>query len=277
MTKRTGFRASTFVLPAVLLGTLADTHAVVAATQPAPAASMTEPAVAPQARDALSRMTAYLKSLQSFSVHEEITRDKVINGDLKVQKSSVAEVVVRKPDRARADFVADDDDRTRSVFYDGKTLTEYYPAKELYAQMAAPGTLGDALDAAQSRYGVEFPLGDFLRAASVDDLAKDLTSAGDVGKSRIGGADVEQFAYRTKEFDYQLWIENGEKALLRKIVITSKTRPSQPQFTAVLTWDLSPKIDDAKFAFSPPDGATKIPFGSPASAAPKPPAPQPHK
>jgi hypothetical protein len=275
MTKRSGIRAWIRLLPVVLLGTF--TGAVVAATQPAPAPTTTEPAVAPQAKDALSRMTDYLKSLQSFSVHEGITRDQVINGDLKVQKSTVADVVVRRPDRARADFVADDEDRSRMVFYDGKILTEYYPAKELYAQMDATGTIGEALEAAQSRYGVEFPLADFLRAVSADDLAKDLTAAGDVGKSRIEGADVEHYAYRTKDVDYQLWIESGDKPLLRKIVITSKTRPSQPQFAAVLTWDLSSKIDDAKFAFTPPEGAAKIPFGSPGLSAAKPPAPQPQK
>jgi hypothetical protein len=257
------------LLPAVLIG-MTGSSIVTAATPPGPP-STAEPAIAPQARDALVRMTDYLRSLESFSVHEDITRDQVINGDLKVQKSGTAEVLIaRKPDRARADLVWDDEDRSRSVFYDGKTLTEFFPAKNFYAQMSAPGTLRETVEMAQVRYGVEFPLADFLRAASGGDLTRDLVGAGYVGRSRVGGDEVEHYAYRTKDYDYQLWLETGDKPLPRKVVIVSKTRPRQPQFSAVLTWDLSPAMEGTRFDFTPPEGATKIPFGSPTVGGAKP-------
>lgn len=109
--------------------------------------------------------------------------------------------------------------------------------------------------------------------AGGDDFVKDLTAAGFVGKSRVGDSDCDHYAYRSKDVDYQLWIQSGDKPLLRKIVITSKKVASQPEFISVLAWDLSPKIDDSTFAFVPPQGATRIAFG----ITPKPGVTQPHK
>jgi hypothetical protein len=54
----------------------------------------------------------------------------------------------------------------------------------------------------------------------------------------------------------------------------------RPQFAAVLTWDVSPHIDEAKFAFSPPEGATQIEFAPQTTAVgggPKPKKAQPKK
>lgn len=262
MRKRIGHLASLLLLPALLVGPV-----TMAATQPSrnpPAAG--EPAIQPQARDALVRTGQAVASLSTFSVHEEITRDQVINGDLEVQKSSVADVTVRRPDRLRSDVVSDEADRSHSTYYDGKTLTIFHPATKYYAQMDAPGTIGATIEKAESQFGIEFPLADLLRMASADELAADLTAAGDVGPSRIAGVDCEHYAYRTKSVDYQLWIENGDRSLPRKVVITSKNEPHQPQFSAVLAWNTSPKIDDGMFVFTPPAGATKIPFGAAAAS-----------
>jgi len=55
-----------------------------------------------------------------------------------------------------------------------------------------------------------------------------------------------------------VWIEKGDRPLPRKMVITTLDEPSQPQHTEVLTWDLSPTIDAATFAFTPPEGAQRI-------------------
>ena len=272
MGKWRNLRASVLILPVLTLAA-GSGHA---ATQKAAAAPAGESAVDPQAKSALTRMSEYLKSLPFFAVHEEITREQVINSDLKVQKSSSADVVLRNPDRFNAAVIGDDD-KNHTIFFDGKLLTVYMPVRKYYAQMDAPGTIGAALETAESRYGVDFPAPDFLRAAAGENFGQNLTAAGEVGTSRVGNADCEHYAYRTADVDYQLWIETGEKPLPRKLVITSKKEPTQPEYTTVFTWDLSPKLDEASFAFTPPEGVTKIPFGSLPSVAAKKRASQPQK
>src|SRR5580704_14787002 len=269
MGKLSILRASILILPALVLGGGSGHADTRAAAAPATAA---EAPVDPQAKDALTRMSDFFKSLSSFSIREDITREQVINSDLKVEKLSTADVVVRRPTGLKVEVVGDDG-KAHSLFYDGKTLSVFMPDHNYYAQAAAPPTLGPAMDMAESQYGIEFPTSDVLRMAAGDDFTKELTAAGFVGKSRVGDTDCDHYAYRSKEVDYQRWIQSGDKPLLRKMVITSKKQPSQPEFTSVLAWDLSPKIDDSTFAFTPPQGATRIAFGT----TPKPGVTQPQK
>ena len=68
----------------------------------------------------------------------------------------------------------------------------------------------------------------------------------------------DHLAFHQQGVDWQLWVERGDRPLPRKLVITTLDEPSQPQHEAVLTWDLSPAIDDSLFAFVPPTGAGRI-------------------
>jgi len=223
-------------------------------------------AVDQRAKDMLARMGDTLKVLRTFSLHEDVTREQVINNDLKVQKATTADVVFRRPDGLRADVVGDDD-KNFSVYFDGTALTVYMPLRKYFAQLSAPGTVRAALDVAESRYGVDFPGADFLRMSSGESFVKELTAAGYVGKSRVGNVECEHYAYRTPEVDYQVWFDAEGKPLPRKIVITSKKEPTQPEYVSIMTWNLSPNPVASTFVFIPPEGVTRIVFGSPPAGA----------
>jgi len=233
-----------------------------AATRQAPAPSAQEAAIDPEAKDALLRMRDYFKSLPEFAVREDITHEQVIDGDLKVQKLSNADVIVRRPNELQITVTADDGS-DHAIYFDGKTLTMYLPASNYFAQMDSPGTIGAALDAADASYGVEFPTPDFLRMVSGLDFANDIIAAGDVGASRVGDTDCEHYAYRTADVDVQLWIQSGDRPIPRRLVITSKKLAGHPEYAATLTWDAAPDIDATTFTFAPPAGAKKILFGAP--------------
>jgi hypothetical protein len=151
------------------------------------------------------------------------------------------------------------------------------PVQNYYAQLETSGPIAAALDPVESRYGVEFPTPDFLQMTSGDEFSRDLTAAGFVGKSHVDGADSDHYAYRTADVDYQIWIARGDKPLPLKLVITSKKQPAQLEYTALMTWDLAPKIQDATFAFAPPAGASKVAFGAPPAAQGKKAPPQPQR
>jgi hypothetical protein len=66
-----------------------------------------------------------------------------------------------------------------------------------------------------------------------------------------------------KFIDWQIWIEDGKQLVPRKIVITYKTMPGSPQFTAVLSeWDLKTRLPESIFTADIPadQGITKIEF-----------------
>ena len=63
----------------------------------------------------------------------------------------------------------------------------------------------------------------------------------------------------------------GPEPLPRKLVIAYKTEDEVPQYTVTIRkWNLQATLPDALFAFTPPEGATRIDvvaFGGPAGAA----------
>ena len=70
----------------------------------------------------------------------------------------------------------------------------------------------------------------------------------------------DQLAFRQANVDWQLWVEKGARPVPRKLVITTRHAVGDPQFQAVMDWDVQPKLDKATFVFTPPKGAQEIPF-----------------
>jgi len=66
-----------------------------------------------------------------------------------------------------------------------------------------------------------------------------------------------------------LWIREGDNPLPCKIVITTTSDPSMPQYSAVLNWEPRQTFADGTFTYSPSASSRRIALGSvPASLAP---------
>ena len=66
----------------------------------------------------------------------------------------------------------------------------------------------------------------------------------------------------------RMWIEETDRPLPHRFVITYREAEGSPQFWAQLTnWDLKPKTPDSLFAFTPPKGAERIPIAAAAAEA----------
>jgi hypothetical protein len=150
------------------------------------------------------------------------------------------------------------DRKRRQFFYDGKTLTQYGPITGYYASVAAPSTISELVQVLDQKYDLNLPLADLFLWGTDKDGLGDIKSAIYIGPSRIGGIDCDHYVFRQADIDWQIWIERGKTPLPRKLVITTTSEPTQPQYVAVLKWDLAPKLDDKTFTFVPPKGAQKI-------------------
>jgi hypothetical protein len=180
----------------------------------------------------------------------------VLSNGQKVQFGGTLSYLVRVPNGFRADVRTDR--KQRQLIYDGKTLTVYAPRMHYFATVAAPSTIGATLDSARWRYRLDMPLADLFFWGTDRDGMKDLTEAKYIGPAYVNGTDVDQYAFRQADVDWQIWIERGNKPLPRKLVITTKTAPQQPQYGIVLNWDLAPKFDSTSFTFAPPPDAKRI-------------------
>jgi hypothetical protein len=236
----------------VLVALPALAQAQVAPTKPG------EPAVSPEAVSALERMGAFLRAQKEFALEAETTTEEVLDSGQKIQLSGKSRLQVRRPDRLRADISSDR--KARQIYFDGQTFTLYGPRNGFYAQAKAPATLQELVDVAENRYGVELPLADLFYWGTPKSGIAEITAAIDVGPSTIDGVATEQYAFRQKDVDWQIWIEQGSHPLPRRLVITTKTEAAQPSHMVNLRWNLQPKLNDTSFRFTPPPGAHRIPF-----------------
>src|SRR5512132_3465017 len=196
-----------------------------------------------QAEKLLRRMGEYLAGRQQFSLKAESTLEAVLSSGQKLQYDSPATLSVSRPNRLRAhrkgDLV------NQEFFYDGKTLTLYNPRENLYATTAAPATLDEMLDFAREKLDIVAPAAELLYSNAAEKMLKESTSGFVVGPSVVGGVKTTQLAFRAGEVDWQIWIEDGDKPLPRKSVMTSTKVSGAPQFTVLIrSWDLTPKLTD---------------------------------
>jgi len=220
----------------------------------------TQPAgMDPQAEKLLRRMSDYLASRQQFTLKAESTLEAVLTSGQKIQFDGPATLEVSRPNKLRAHRKGDI--ANQEFFYDGKTLTLYNPGENVYATTAAPPTLDETLDFAREKLDIIAPASELLYKNAAEKMLKESSSGFVVGPSVVGGVKCTHLAFRGSEVDWQIWIEDGDKPLPRKFILTSKKVAGEPQFTVLIgNWDVAPKLTNQEFSFTPPKGAKKIEF-----------------
>ncbi len=221
-------------------------------------------AVDPRAARALHTMGKYLRDLKTFEVRAEVTDEDVLADGEKIQRGREVRVLASRPGRLRVEVASDR--HQRLFLYDGKTFTLVAERLDYYATIPAPDSIRKLIDQLEASYGIKTPLVDLFRWGESD--VEGLTSAIDVGPSVIDGTTCEQYAFRQKDIDWQVWIQKGEFPLPRKLVITSKTDPARPQHTAVYTWNLAPSFNEAAFSFEPAAGIHRVELAKAVGAVP---------
>jgi hypothetical protein len=229
-------------------------------TMPTPAGNdpiANEGVIEDGAIDALKEMSNYLMQAKTLAITSQGTMDAVTNDGQRIQLDGVTTYKIRRPG-----FVIDysSDVKSRRFIYDGKTFTVYSPKLGFYASVPAPPTNKEVLDTIYNKFGIALPLEDLFRwgdGTSADRLAT-LKSAYEVGPATVDGVETDHYAFREADVDWEVWIQDGDQPLPRKLVIVDRTDPSRPTFTARLTWQVNPTFTDADFAFVPDANAKKI-------------------
>ena len=233
---------------------IASAAALIASS--AVASAQADTAIDPDAIAALNKMGSYLRSLNAFRVQATVTTEDVLDDGEKVQRMSNTTLLAARPNRLFVQVV--NERKPRDFYYDGKSFTLYAPKVKYYATVDAPPTIGELVDRLDDKYNIEMPFVDLFRWGTPESNLSDITAATDLGPSVIDGTTCEQYAFRQDGLDWQVWIQEGEYPLPRKLVLTTLTDDARPQHTSVYSWNLAPSFNDAAFAFVPPKDANKI-------------------
>ena len=210
----------------------------------------------PEARTALDRMSAYLRTLKTFEVVADGYSEEVLDSGQKVTIPGSLTYDVAKPDRLFAEISSD---RTlRRYYFDGSKVTIDAPRHKLYTDAPLKGTIGTLLDVTYSKYGIELPLQDLFLWGDPNRPATLPASGFKVGPETIGDTKVDHYAFRQPGLDWQIWIAHGDKPLPLRIVMTNTADRAQPQYAAKLTWNTDASFAADRFSFSPGKDSGRI-------------------
>lgn len=210
------------------------------------------------ARSILKTMADYVGSQKTIELHFDSDIEVVTPLLEKIQFTNSGDILLSRPDKLRASRVGGYADV--ALIFDGKTVSILGRNLNSYAQFAAPGTVDQLFGALREGHGVALPGADLLLTNSYDVLVAGVKEAKHIGRGVIDGVECDHLAFRNFDTDWQLWVQVGNKPIPRKLVITSKTVNSAPQYTLrVKDWktDVTPAPD--AFVFTPVAGATQLP------------------
>lgn len=228
-------------------------------TFPAPAQDRSAPpqGIDPKADEVLRKMSRTLADAKQFTFEAHDMIDHVIDNGQKVQFSKNLKLAVRRPGQVAAE-VEGDQQHLRYSFHDGKLLLVNL-RDNCYAMHDVPKTIDVMFDHMAETYGITPPLADLMFADPYKAMTERVRVGRYLGVNQVKGVKCHHLAFRQEGVDWQIWIEDSEQALPRKVVITYKEMPGYPQFVAFLdNWDLNPQIPDSTFSLKPPDGCKRV-------------------
>ena len=209
------------------------------------------------AEQVIEQLCANLIKQRGFTVNMDVTYDDVLDSGAKVQYSAYQNIWVEKPDRLRSDYTGDE--RVTRFFYDGKTFTLADLERDLYVTKPAPNTLDEALDQVEQRYGISIPMSNLAANDPCADLMADVKQIIFIGNDMVNREPMYHLLLIGSDRDYQIWVTQDATPLLRKAIITYKTLPGSPQYTAILSdWNFNPSTPADTFTFQP--GSESIPI-----------------
>ena len=225
--------------------------------------------IEPKADEILRRMSHSLASAKTlrFRAHDMV--DQVMENGQKLQFSRTLDVAARRPGAFRASVRGDSEDVEYA--YTGGKLTIVNNRERCYTIQDVPQTIDEMFDFLAERYGITAPLADLLFSDPYEAMTGRVRTGQYLGLHQVGQTQCHHLAFRQEGIDWQIWIEDSERAVPCKVVITYKEMPGQPQFTALLDkWDLSADLPDTTFALPVPTGFKRVDLQPAATPATEP-------
>jgi hypothetical protein len=209
--------------------------------------------------EVLNSMSALKAGINRATLKSVSYTDARLEGGLMVSNSTEVTVNIERPGSLKISSF--DGLHSKDLYFHNGELTVFNSENKFYAQANIPKEIDAALQFALEEMEIEAPLLDMIYQNVAEHL---ITSQETIlylqDKARISGADCHHIAIRGSEVDVQLWVQEGERPMTRRIVLTSKWAGGSPRFEANLTWDLAPDFDSSIFEFTAPEGSSKIEF-----------------
>lgn len=212
----------------------------------------------PEKVDALlKKMSDHLAGAKTFVFEANILFDEVLDSGLLAQRAAKLTLLAQRPSGLRAHFKSDTEERT--MWYNGTTVNVVDLDDKVHVAVPVPDKIGPALDHLMDHYGISIPLSDFLFENPYEALTSDVDRAHYMGMSQVNGIPCHHLVFSQEAVDWQLWIEDGDRPIPRKLVIVYKNDVGVPHYMATLTGvKLQDPLPDDAFNPEIPEGVTSM-------------------
>jgi hypothetical protein len=218
------------------------------------------PVIEKYALDRLKQMSEKLASAKAFTYRS--------NSFMEVQAAATGqfltffvdtEVALQRPNKLRVNVFGDVPGF--QFYFDGAKVSAFDPQKNVHSVSGPLSTIDEMLDFVTTRGHINFPSADFMYSNPYAVMTKNLTHAIVVGPSMVNGVPCEHFAYMEPGLNWEIWIENGKRALPLRMAMTYKQVPNFPRFMIEYKdWNLNPKLKADLFVFKAPANSRQIEF-----------------
>lgn len=230
-------------------------------------AAFAESAVDQRALDILKKMSDTLSGAKTVRFQARSMVPFKTSAGPWISLYGVSQIVMQGPDKL---YVAASGDLSpHDFYYDGKTVTMFSPAKNLYAVKTAPATIDATLEEAFTNEGKSYPFADILVSKPYDVLTQDLTGALYVGQSdlrALSGSEavkVDHLVISNKNVEWQIWIDTLDH-LPRVVCATYLDAVNEPSYMVEFgSWKLDEPVSAETFSFNNTTNASKVEFRYP--------------
>jgi hypothetical protein len=140
-------------------------------------------------------------------------------------------------------------------------LTMFSPDAKIYASVALPGTVDQAVQYVLDTLQTPMPLSMLLLTTLPQEMEHHVTTIAAVAEEVLDGQTATHLAARSADVDFEVWVATGDQPVPLRVVFNYKTAKSEPQFRATLRkWNFSPATDTTAFTFVPPADARGVAF-----------------
>jgi hypothetical protein len=189
------------------------------------------PSVSP--REILQQAVDYLKSSPNLEVVAEIEYEVLLGPALVAQRSGKLTVQIGRPDRL---FVAyRDHSESKKLWFDGKNATCLDVLTSHFAKEPGKEMIEATVFELHQKYGLALPLTNLLFSRTFPEIFANAHAIHYLGTASMSGVPVHHIVAHGDIVDIQVWVESGDKPVIRKMVTINHSLPHAPRYSAKFT------------------------------------------
>ena len=177
----------------------------------------------------LREMSEAVIGAQMFIIEATYAMDSVQADGRKLQFENLVTATVKRPDKLKLQESGDLTNRT--LWKDSKNVTIVDLDHNVHSMIEFSGSVDEMMKELELKYNMSLVFSDLLAKDPYEAMISHASTAEYVGLHSVEEIECHHLSFTHDDLDWQIWIDAGDEPAPRKLVLTYKNAPGQPQFT----------------------------------------------